>query len=821
MKLIRGLTLEKLLGERPGRAHDQPRFVQIFEQVCQTVGFAHAQGVIHRDLKPANVMVGAFGEVQVMDWGLAKEPTGVEGEADPDAELDRLDGQPSGTETPAPSDTPAPGPPPRTRPGTAGGTPGFMSPEQCLGEPLDERADVFALGAILFEILTGERLYREEAAKGELASVLPGDRAGEEARLAACGAESRLAACGADRELVALTARCLAPSREQRPANAGAVAAAVAEYRAGMEGRLQQAEVERATAEAEAREQRKRRKVQAALAAAVGLILFGGALGAWWQDRQATARQVGVETALKLAADLRKQYKFKESHDQLDHAAGLAAGGPRGLKGEVEQARVDLAFAEELDKIRHKKWARVVDKDKRFVMNTASAPGAYREAFKNRGFDFSADDPGALANRVADSAIKAELVAALDDWATFEKDPKLVLRLLEVTRLADPGEWTNRLRDPAVRDDPRALEKLWADAADVAPAARVALAVLMHKRGLDPAPLLTAAQLRDPTNFDINFFLGAVRTPPPAPADQARFWGEQAMYCQAALAVRPDHAILWNRLGVAFWALKKVDLAIVCFRRATDLDREPQSGFTLYNLGLTLKRKGDELRMQRKVAEAINRYREASDCYRQAMESGCGFAESANNLAWLLATGPAGVRDGKLAVEYASLACKATGNQPGCLDTLACAYATLACEYAVDGKIGEAISAKAEALRIGSRFHDHLAWLLATGPDGVRDGKRALEYAARAREQGGDDSSYLDTLACAYAVEGKFDEAVKYETQALSNPKFEKGYGPEGRERLDLFKAKKPYRDPDFATRQVAPPPRPGPSPAGSPPRSP
>src|SRR3984957_12355683 len=72
MKLIRGRTLADLLRERPDPGHELPRFLSIFEQVCQTIAYAHAHGVIHRDLKPANVMVGKFGEVQVMDWGLAK-----------------------------------------------------------------------------------------------------------------------------------------------------------------------------------------------------------------------------------------------------------------------------------------------------------------------------------------------------------------------------------------------------------------------------------------------------------------------------------------------------------------------------------------------------------------------------------------------------------------------------------------------------------------------------------------------------------------------------------------------------------------------------
>ncbi len=118
MKLIRGRSLAALLKERAQPAQDQPRLVGIFEQVCRTVAYSHAQGIIHRDLKPGNVMVGAFGEVQVMDWGLAK-----------------VLGAPASAVTEAPqasviSTVRSEEPDAATQPGLAMGTPAYMAPEQ-------------------------------------------------------------------------------------------------------------------------------------------------------------------------------------------------------------------------------------------------------------------------------------------------------------------------------------------------------------------------------------------------------------------------------------------------------------------------------------------------------------------------------------------------------------------------------------------------------------------------------------------------------------------------------------------------------------------
>src|SRR5262249_14193434 len=157
------------------------------------MAYAHARGVIHRDLKPANVMVGAFGEVQVMDWGFAKQlatPDSRSPAADPPAEPD------AGTAPWPPTssgDRPAAPGPSRagTRHGAVLGTPAYMPPEQARGEAvrIDARADVFALGAILCEILTGRPPYSGGSAYEVCRQAAAGNLGDAFAALDGCGAD--------------------------------------------------------------------------------------------------------------------------------------------------------------------------------------------------------------------------------------------------------------------------------------------------------------------------------------------------------------------------------------------------------------------------------------------------------------------------------------------------------------------------------------------------------------------------------------------------------------------------------------------------------
>jgi serine/threonine protein kinase len=174
MKLVRGVTLKQILnglarGEEDAiRNYPLPELLNIFQKVCDAIRFAHSQKIIHRDLKPDNIMIGDYGEVLVMDWGLAKtchapEP-GENVEESPtlaQEEYDDFDYK-SGL---------------NTQTGSVLGTPQYMPPEQALGniESINERADIYSLGAILYHILTLRPSVESGTAEQMLDRVIRGE----------------------------------------------------------------------------------------------------------------------------------------------------------------------------------------------------------------------------------------------------------------------------------------------------------------------------------------------------------------------------------------------------------------------------------------------------------------------------------------------------------------------------------------------------------------------------------------------------------------------------------------------------------------------
>jgi serine/threonine protein kinase len=278
MKLIKGHTLEKLLAERSSPTQDLPRFLKIFEQICQTVAFAHSRGVIHRDLKPLNIMVGAFGELQIMDWGLAAR-LHLQTPSSPDtAPASWTDAQGIGYADEAEL-TPAEK---SVRPdsddsdlfrltqqGQPVGTFPYVPPEQARGEVehMDERCDVFGLGAILCEILTGEPPYTGTSSE----EIVEKARAGDVGQ-----ALKRLDECGADAQLITLARLCLAPACNQRSRNGQVVADIVTNILVDQQQIDTRRQIETAVAQERARLVRHYRRVVALVCVFLALPLLAG-----------------------------------------------------------------------------------------------------------------------------------------------------------------------------------------------------------------------------------------------------------------------------------------------------------------------------------------------------------------------------------------------------------------------------------------------------------------------------------------------------------------------------------------------------------------
>ena len=165
MKRVRGKTIEQIVD---GLTHKDKAFIERyprrkllrnFAAACLAVDFAHTRGVLHRDLKPSNIMLGDYGEIYVMDWGLSK----VAGQPEPPLQPEELVALPDDAGT-------------RTMDGAVLGTPGYMSPEQARGETatLDPRSDVYALGAILYEMLALEPMHARSSVSGMMTSTVHG-----------------------------------------------------------------------------------------------------------------------------------------------------------------------------------------------------------------------------------------------------------------------------------------------------------------------------------------------------------------------------------------------------------------------------------------------------------------------------------------------------------------------------------------------------------------------------------------------------------------------------------------------------------------------
>jgi serine/threonine-protein kinase len=727
MKLVKGRTLAALLAERT--EPDLPRFLSIFEAVCQRLAYAHARGVIHRDLKPSNVMVGSFGEVQVMDWGLAK--------------ILPRDGQPARVEREPPTETVVAtlrcmSDSELSQAGSVLGTPAYMAPEQARGETdrIDRRADVFALGSILCEILTGQAAFH-------------GRSVGEIHRKAALGdladAAARLDSSGADGELIALAKDALAPERDDRPRDAGAVARRITGYLAGVQEKLRAAELARAAeqaraeeAEARAKAERQARRLTAALAAsALGFIILGG--GGWVYLQQLRAgRRLATERVVNQALDeatlLWGQARSAAVGDLSPWSAALnAARRAEGLlaTGEVgvpvhDRSRAVIAALEQ-GQAEAQSRAHEARRDRELLDrletilgersqhdNAERTDADYAKAFRDFGLDFARLEPKEAGRRLAARSAPVEMASFLDDWgyvrAYFppDKERGLWRRLNEAARAADPDPWRDSLRAQIKSTDKSVLLRLADDEKALEGQPATSLLLLAHSlqlqndRSRAERVLLCAWRLH-PDDYWVNDRLGwlylwgtGLWSPETKPAEAARYYS-------AAVAIRPRSAAAHVNLGVALGPIR-LERAVAELREAIRLDAG--SAAAHINLAITLNQQGQ-------VAEMMAEFREA------------------------------------IRVE----------------PTSATAHEGLGAGLYRQGKQEEAIVELRESLRLrpdNEKVHNNLAWVFLMTPGRPRpDLEEALVHARRAVELKTDQGTCLGTLALAEYRAGHWTESIR------------------------------------------------------------
>ncbi len=525
--------------------------------IAEAVHVAHHSGIVHRDLKPGNILLTADGTPKITDFGLARRLEDVSG---------------------------------LTVSGTPVGTPSYMAPEQAIGKgrTIGPATDIYALGAILYEMLTGRPPFQAETALETQQQVIHQEPV----------PPSRLNG-RVPRDLETICLKCLHKEPGRRYASAAALAD---DLRRFGEGRPIQA---RPVGRGERLWRWGRRNPTAAALLATALALVGLASGGGvWLLQQRAERRVEVarldadlrneiRTAVVQAASLRKGFHFREARELLEQARQRQEpAGPNDLRRQVDQGLADLDLAEHLDKARIH-WATLVEHE----FKPTGSEALYESAFAAAGLGREGDDVKGMAARVRDSAASAEIIAALDDWASITPDLQRRAWLLAVAREADQNPARNRVRQPELWRDRAWLTQLaqTLNLAELGPHLATALCRVARESGADPVPLMTAAQARFPQDFWLNLDLGWALL-------NAHREEEALGYYRAALALRPQTNVAHHNIGAALSALRRRDEAEVHFREALRLDPESAAGH--HGLAWTLRHMG-------KLDEAIDEYGQA------------------------------------------------------------------------------------------------------------------------------------------------------------------------------------------------------------------
>ncbi|WP_020473558.1 protein kinase domain-containing protein [Zavarzinella formosa] len=540
MELVDGGNLAQKLTGTPRSPREA---AQLLVTLAGAVHAAHQGGIVHRDLKPSNVFFTADEVPKIGDFGLARRR---------DDEIGL------------------------TRTGTALGTPSYMAPEQAAGKRLavEPAVDIYALGAILYELLTGCPPFRAETATETIQQALTLDPV----------PPSRLNA-KVPRDLEIICLKCLGKEPGLRYAGASDLADDLDRFLHGEaiaarpEGRLRRL----------ARRIRRRPVPSASLALAVllAVILIGG--GIWLLfERAASTRRIEAEQAaaertadehLREMAESMKTASWPEARAALERAkAWLGSLGSDELKRRVEQGARDLELVARLDAIRLTGYTRVGTN-----LDFTKADEEYEAAFREAGLGQVGDPVDAVAARVKASNIRNALLAALDNWAGCATDSSRRDWVADVTNQIDGNTtpWRVLARDPASWKDEAAVLKLIADV----PRAEQSVALLLAaEAGVTAEKKLRQLFLKriheaHPRDFWVNLRL-AMRLA------QDGKEAEAIGYYQVAATIRPEVAMLQHNLGMALVNTNRFDEALPRMRQAIALD--PTVAISHYNLANAL-----------------------------------------------------------------------------------------------------------------------------------------------------------------------------------------------------------------------------------------
>ena len=579
MKFVRGQTLKEALGDRGDSEENLTSFLGHFSRAVEAVSYAHARGVVHRDLKPSNIMLGRFGEVLVLDWGLAKLTDTVSDRSLGQSGSIRILGEMTeGLHSVA---------------GQVKGTPSYMSPEQARGETdsIGPRSDVFALGGILAEIITGKGIHDSS----DVAEIHARTASGNFDQV-----HARLAASKADDAILRLARDCLSVDASNRPRDAGVVAQRLMRHRDSLESRARDAELLAIRQQTRADEER-RVRLRTLVLSSITLALVIGAVITWiWLDRQ-TTRQTrdndariwdDMRTALLLreraSADADAGRRAGFMTDALKYAERARATADAGQSSPKSVREADQLVDEITETLRTMRAEQMlIDRD----ASTVRRLDRVREmravdhlhgevdreliaTFEGYGILVSQDPLEFSAKPLKTSRIQDRLIAGLHEWIVLRRfsnpRPAAAWRVLEnFVAQADPNRDRAEIMRGILSKDPAANIPS-NDELDRLPAATLELIgyVLASVVAPDSAVVVYArARDRFPDDYWINYGHAVWLTwlTPPRLEEASRIF-------TAAVALNPRSPLAYTHLGVVLKRLGRGSDARAMLRRGIELN---------------------------------------------------------------------------------------------------------------------------------------------------------------------------------------------------------------------------------------------------------